>query len=541
MQVSTWKKAMFNRIPEKYHDHLRSPRVRYSFYGFLGFILILVLILWPESTGVKTRALSWAVAAEGPITIDLIESGEIEAVSQHIVSAPRSWSANLQIIKLIPEGQMVKKGDVLGQFDVSSLQNQIDLEKDRLITLNADLDKLLSQQKLTMSNLERSLQLARYSNEQAKLRLEMQKFESEAKQEESRLQLAQSEIELNKINKQLDSQKIIHRSQVIKNEMGIRQIRNRIVSLEERIKWFTLISPAEGMVVYKEVGRWNSRERLKEGYTARPGEELVAIPDMSRMQVKCFINEVDRLKIVPGLQAVIKLDAYPELEFNGSVRQVARLAQKVTFESELKGFLVYIDIEGDDPRMKPGISARVQIILNQYNKVTYIPVGAIFEQDGQSVVFRKGSTKPKPVEMGERNNAYAIIVDGLEPGVELSWFDPRESSSMLGLAEEKQRIEDIHVDLKESFSIFEDRGILYDYVAETSETSDDDTKMTKAKVDLNKLPPSIRARLQKEQNAGQTEKPKLEESGQDEKGKKGVFRVSPEMMKRPQNKKSDDK
>ena len=493
-----------------------------------------VVIILLAGSNQKLFQEKWAVVQKGPFKVYLIETGEVEALSQKMVTAPMMWSASLQIIELIPEGSMVKQDDFLIHFDASDLELQIDLDKDRLITLNADLDKLKAQQSLTMSDLNNSLRLSKYSYDQAKLRLGMREFESDAMQEEARLQVKQAEIDLERVKKQLKSQKIIHKSQIIQREMSIKQAENRVKSLQDRINMFTLRAPCDGIVVYQEVGRWTSRERLKKGYTAHPREDLISIPDLSKMQVKLYVNEVDRLKVHSGQKAEIVLDAYPEKEFRGTVRDVARLAQKVTAETDLKGFAAYVDIEGSDQRLKPGMTAKVTIILEEIQDVVYIPAGTIFEVEGQPVVFLKGKYKPHAVYLGQRNDEFFVVKKGLKPGTKLSWKAPEENALLFGSLEEKKRIAELNRTIKESFSVFKERGILFDYYGESLQGKEEDLK-EKPKIDLDKLPPSIRERLKS--GGTQGSKPEVKVGSTEDKKKEDTFTVSPEMMKRLKEKK----
>ncbi len=480
------KKALNNKI-------LSSRKKQILFTGLAVLIIIILILLFSLSGGGEnTLRKEWAVAQRGDFTVDLVESGEIEAVSQKLVSAPMMWASRLQVIDLVPEGTVVKKGDFLLQFDVSDLQTSLDLAKDNLESLKADLRKLQAQQSLSMSNLENSLKLSQYSYEQANLRLEMSKFESKAQQEETRLQLEQARIDLERTKKQLESQKIIHHSQLVNMETSIRQAENRVKTIQERINKLCLIAPADGMVVYQEVGRWTSRERLKKGYTARPGEALISIPDLSKMEVKLYINEVDRLKVKVGQSVQITLDAYPDAEFKGKIREVFRLAQSVRWDSGLKGFAVYIDIEGTDPRLKPGMTAKVRIILDKLKDVVYVSVGTVFEVQGSPVVFPKGKTKPYAVYIGPRNDSFVVIKRGVRPGMKLSWVDPTGKAFMLGTAEEKKRIEKLNRTIRESFAVFQKRGLLYNYEGTNI------SKSKKSKIDINKLPSFIKKRLKNE-------------------------------------------
>jgi len=454
-----------------------------------ALLLIVLLVALGSSRGSMTE--TCAVVQEGDFTVDLIESGDVEAVSQMLISAPMMWGAQLQVIDLVPEGTIVKKGDFLLQFDVSDLEDSKKLREDQLASLLADLEKLKAQQALTIFNQENSLKLAQYSYEQAGLRLEMRKFESQAKQEEARLQLKQAEIELEKVKKQLVSQKIIHRSQIIKRETAIREARNRVESIVDRIDKLQLRAPIDGMVVYQQI----RGERVKEGYESRPGWPLMSIPDLSRMQLKLFVNEVDRLKVRVGQTAHITLVAYPNRKFQGKVKDVSRLAQVVTGEERLKGFVVYIDIEGTDPVLKPGITAKVRIVLETLEDVMYVPVGTVFEINGQSVVFPEGKQSPRVVYLGPRNDAFVVVQSGVEPGMKLSYVSPLEESSMLGMAEERRRIEEVNRTLRESFAVFQERGILHDYGIASQEAASDESEQ-EPPIDLDRLPASIRQRLE---------------------------------------------
>ena len=507
----------------------RVKQVIYASAGILVVIIILSIIL----PGEASTGSNWAVVKKGDFTVDLVESGDIESLSQMSISAPMMWGSRLQVIDLVPEGTIVKKGDFLLQFDVSDLDDQLNLREDQLTSLLADLEKLKAQQALTISNQKNSLKLTQYSYEQAQLQLEMRQFESLARQEEARLQLKQAEIQLERVKKQLASQKIIHASQIVQRETAIREARNRVKSTVDRINRLQLRAPADGMVVYLQI----RGERVKEGYEARAGWPLMSIPDLSKMQVKVFLNEVDQLKIRVGQEAQIVLDAYPDSVYHGRIRDLAPLGQLVVGEERLKGFVVYVDIEGSDEKLKPGMTAKVKIILERMEDVVYIPTGTVFEVDGQPTVFQYEKTKSLDIEIGPRNDGYIVVEQGLNPGMKLSWQAPLENTPLLGMVEEKRRIDEINRTILESFSIFQERGMLFDYGKREFEESAAETD-SKTKIDMDKLPASIRQRLRAREQTKEAQKPKVEVGSPEGRQKKGAFKVSPEMMKRLQEKKS---
>jgi len=431
-------------------------------WGSAAVILILLLTC-PGYRPAEPAREGWAVVQKRDFSVEIVESGDVEAFSQRLISAPQAQSDQMQVIGLVPEGSIVRPGDFLIQFDVSQLETNLALAEQDLAASLADLERIRAQQSLTNSSQENTLRLTEYSREQSRLQLDAQQYESEAKKEQARLALKQADMDLNRVTEQIRYQQIIHSSQMTLLETAIRKQRNELKSLREQISRQKILAPIGGMVVYQEVGSWQDRERLRIGYKARPGEPLISIPDLSRMQVKLYLNEIDRSEIEPGLQARVILDAYPDTVFNGRVRELANLAQNVGEESDLKGFVVYVDLDGSDFRLKPGLSARVRIELTRVADAWVVPVGTIYERDGKPVVFPYGKSKPIPVALGPRSDAYAVVQGVLKTGLKLFWEPPDNAAKPLGFADEKKRTDEANRLLVESFADFEKRGILYDY------------------------------------------------------------------------------
>jgi HlyD family secretion protein len=400
-------------------------------------------------------------------TVDMIEAGEVQALSERVISAPETRLEQIQVIKLAVDGSMVKQGDFLAQLDAGELETELSLAVDELAVAKANYQKILAQQSLTMHNYENNLKLYGYSYEQAQLQLQAMEYEAETKKEQSRLNLKQAEIDLNRVKQQYESQKIIQSNERIQNEANIRQVQGEIKSLREQIGKMVIKAPADGMVIYKEVGSWQSRERLKEGYKARHGEALLSIPDLSRLQIQLYVNEVDRSQVQPGQFAEIVLDAFPQAVFHGKVIDVSRLAQNVRGTSTLKGFSVLVNVDETDVRLKPGMSAKVRIALDSLKNILTVPMGVVHEVDGKPSVYRRGKSKPTYVTLGPRNDSRVVVLKGLKAGMKLSWLPENFKGAAFGATEEKRRIALAAAKLEQSMSQFEKKGTLYDYTSQT--------------------------------------------------------------------------
>ncbi|MFQ5751369.1 MAG: efflux RND transporter periplasmic adaptor subunit [bacterium] len=152
---------------------------------------------------------------------------------------------------------------------------------------------------------------------------------------------------------------------------------------------------------------------------------VIEIPDLSQMEVVFDVHEIDQDKIVLGRKVKLTLEAFPEQTFEAQVREVARLAEAVNEKSQVKNFTVKAAIENNDAILKPGMTAKVRVILNQYNDVIAIPCTAVLEKEGQPVVFTaKKWPQSTSIKLGARNNHFVIVESGLQAGDKIAWPVP---------------------------------------------------------------------------------------------------------------------
>ena len=90
----------------------------------------------------------------------------------------------------------------------------------------------------------------------------------------------------------------------------------------------------------------------------------------------------------------------------------------------VKVFTVSIDVTDADERLRPGLSATASILIDEFSQVTYAPVEAIFNADGNTVAYvKKGrGTKQVIVDCGTSNDRFVIIRSGLQPGDKVLGF-----------------------------------------------------------------------------------------------------------------------
>lgn len=404
---------------------------RQRFYWFGGATVVLLLVL---SLGLRTGTadLPTYEVKRGPFVVDIQTSGELKALNSRVVTRPRIRWSRSQIVKLAPEGSMVEEGDFLIQFDTSESMSRVEEKRNELQNALAELEREKANMAAELARLESELKRQEYAYEQAKIRYEQMKYEAEIRRREQELELKKAELALQQARDKVEAQKVIREANLRKAELRVEQARLELKKAEEELASQTLTAPIGGLVVYKEVWGPSGRAKVKVGDTPWPGQALIEIPDLSVMQVQTKVNEVEVNRVAPGQQVVIKIDALPEETFYGKVDHVATLAKREK-ESEVKTFDVLVTIEGEDQRLRPGMTASCQIITDRLTDVLYVPLESVFEKDGQTICYVLASDpEPRPVKVGPKNSDYIVVEEGLQEGDKVTLWDPTRPLEEIG-------------------------------------------------------------------------------------------------------------
>jgi hypothetical protein len=167
------------------------------------------------------------------------------------------------------------------------------------------------------------------------------------------------------------------------------------------------------MVTY--VRNWDG-EKKKVGSTISPWDPSIAsLPDLTKMESKTYANEVDIRKIKKGLFVKVGFDAFPDVELDGVVTEVANVGEKKR-GSDIKVFQVLIKLKENNDNIRPGMTTSNRILTFEKKDVLSIPLEAIFSKDSITYVYTKSgfSVNKKQVKIGDSNNDAIIIKEGLK-------------------------------------------------------------------------------------------------------------------------------
>lgn len=179
-----------------------------------------------------------------------------------------------------------------------------------------------------------------------------------------------------------------------------------------------------GLVAYggANADYYSSRvyEGISAGATLKTGQPIITIPDMSKLGVEVKIHESHIKKIELGQKVYITAESVPDKTLLGKIAKVAVLpdSNASRYNPSLKVYPATVEIEGTHEFLKPGMTAKVEIIVDELKDVTFVPVQSVFVENGRHFVFRKtlGGYERCVVEIGSYNNEYIELRKGIEPG-----------------------------------------------------------------------------------------------------------------------------
>jgi HlyD family secretion protein len=188
-----------------------------------------------------------------------------------------------------------------------------------------------------------------------------------------------------------------------------------------QIEKATIRAPVAGMVVYavESRGRWGSGDPMQEGTTVRERQDIITIPSSQGFIAEASLHESVLEKVQVGMSCLVTVDALRQ-SFQGRVHFKAVLPDQGSFwaNPDLRVYRTEIKLLSFDPRLRPGMSCSIEILVDELVDVLYVPVQAVFLDAGETVclVPRAGGTEKRPVEVGQNNGKWVEIHSGVSQG-----------------------------------------------------------------------------------------------------------------------------
>jgi HlyD family secretion protein len=301
-----------------------------------------------------------AQVTRGDIVDTVGATGTLQAVTTVQIGA--------QVSGMISElhadfNSLVKKGQVLARLDPSLFQTQIEQAKANLVRSQADLER----QKVALDDANQKLTRAR---------------ELSARQLLAKSDLDAAEIAAKSAEAQLKS-----------SEAQITQAQASLNQNEVNLEHTVIEAPIDGLVISRNVDVGQTVASSLQAPTL-----FVLAADLTKMQVIANLDESDVGRIRPGQVVTFRVDAYPAETFRGTVSQV-RLNPII--QQNVVTYATVIDVPNNDLKLKPGMTANVNVEIARSSNVLRVPNSALRFRPTNDMYAALGQTPPDPGQFGD--------------------------------------------------------------------------------------------------------------------------------------------
>lgn len=364
--------------------------------------------------------------------VDYVElRGEVKSLHYVTITAP-SGAGDLQILRIVPNGSKVKKGDVLVEFDPTAAQQKYAQDLSSLKSAEAEIKQSTAAARLKEEQDVTDVMKARFDAESAKMDASKQEILSVIDGAEARLKEADAQQKLKQAEETLQADRAAAAGALASKKKKKEEAAFQIQLDQRTLHSLVLRAPQDGMVVlqnnWRASGPMQPSTAFKPGDRAWPGAALAELPDPSSLRVTGRIEEALRGRIRKGQSAVIRVDAVPDGSFSGTVDQISTTAS-IDFSAGwpfARDFEMGVSLSHADARLTPGMGAVVRIAVDRVPNGIVIPSAAVFRKEGRNVVYlRRGSRfEETPVDVARRSGDDVLIAKGLQAGQQVALKDP---------------------------------------------------------------------------------------------------------------------
>jgi multidrug resistance efflux pump len=365
------------------------------------------------------------VVREGVVESVLRVSGMTGSPTASMLLAPRMpgrrsyGNYSLVLDFLVEGGARVKAGDVVASFDRIHMINQVDDRRAQVVQHEAMIQKLRANLDVKRAEHEQLVRVAKAKVDTALLDLKTAPVRSEIEIENFRLNRDEARAHHAELLKQSKLMEVSERAAIRKYELDLADEQLELKRAQSNLDRMVLRAPIDGLVVLATIRRGSERVQVEAGDQIGSGQSVAQIVDTDSIVVDARVNQADAEKIQPGMKARVRLDAYPGLELPGKVATVGYHAQSHGFRPDwVRSMPVRIEIDAEDPRVIPDLSASADVVLATSEEAPILPLDYIDWQGGQAFVYvqRGNRWEKRPVELGAQNYVHAAVVSGIEAG-----------------------------------------------------------------------------------------------------------------------------
>ena len=341
---------------------------------------------------------------------------------------------DMRIQDIVLEGTIVSRGDYVAQIERTQYENSLRDARESLQKERETLEMRLLDSAVRLTNLRDEIKNQIYTVEEAQITLAQSKFEPPATIRKAEIDLEKQKRILEQMGKSYERSVAQQNVNVIRQNDRVSIAETTVEDLEYFLSQFTITAPSDGMIIYMRDRRGNKR---RVGSTINQFDLVVAtLPDLSSMQSKVYISEIEISRIEKNQKVQIRIDALPDKIFRGTVVSIANVGEQLP-NSDTKMFEVLIRVDDNDPStLRPSMTTSNEIIIDTFYDVISIPTECIHAgADNIPYVYLRNGKK-QIVVLGKANDKNTVIEKGLKKGAQVYISPPENRDTFEFVGEE---------------------------------------------------------------------------------------------------------
>jgi multidrug resistance efflux pump len=327
---------------------------------------------------------------------------------------------------MAPQGEPVKPGSPILKFDDSSAKRQLQEKEATLRQAQASLDHAIAEARINNEKDKLELASAVLAVERARLDVKKAEIVSALQAAEYKLELDLAEEKRRVQDATMKLNDASAASKIASFTTQRDKAQDEVDLIKKRISQMTVEAPSEGIVAYlmNYSQGWVNARPFKVGDNVWPGSAVAEIPNLTSLQMKAKVEEMDRSRLEVGQSARIVLDPFPEKHFASRLARVSPLTEQNFEWPPSRNFRAFGTFSEFDNRLRPGMNGRLDVVVSRIPDAISVPAKAVFTRDGRAIVLTpyEGGWKPVEVTVTARNPD-EVAVTGIAAGTTVALTD----------------------------------------------------------------------------------------------------------------------
>lgn len=380
--------------------------------GIIGLTLVYLFFFQKETQQQETDVFHKVQKADFPIHV--VATGELDSKKSVKIRGPQGMrSARIYettITDLVPEGTQLKAGDYVATLDRTELATRMGNIQGEIDQVETQLEQAKIDTAIELRGIRDEIINNQFGLKEKQLTVELNKYEAQSIIRQTQLDLERSERDYQQLLERYELKQQQSVAKVKEIQTLLQKNQRDLQQLVELSSGFSIKAPSDGMLIYHRT--WNGK--VEPGSRLTAFDPIVAqLPDLTDMISKIYVNEVDISKVNKGQNVDIAIDAFPDLDYTGTVIKVANIGEQVR-GYDTKVFEVIVQVHEADSIMRPAMTTSNKILTSLYQQVLSVPLEAI-HSDSLNYVYKKSNGKivQQEVISGQANYDAIIIEHGL--------------------------------------------------------------------------------------------------------------------------------